>query len=238
MAPVSRSNLLTQLRSQIVTAGMPRSVDPQPRSAGNLLLTELLSAEQERRGVLVDCLFQTPGSGASLLALLSVRERGLVVVVDQQKEFNPQAAEGLGLDPGSLIVVTPTNPHDALWAWEQSLRSPRTTVIGRLEALPVRVQRRLKLAVEQGGGLGIMLRPWKLRSSGAWSDLRVAVSPLPTPSESHRKLSRRLSLEVLYLRGRLERRRLVVEVDDETASLSVVSELADPITASRRARVS
>lgn len=229
MSSVTRSRWLEQLRGQLATMSRPAGAEVEAAPRGECRLVDLLLAgESGRPGLLMDWLARDGGSGAWLLALLTVRNRRPLVIIDPQREFFPSAAAALGLDLSGLVVVLPQSRHDVLWAWEQSLRSPGTTVVGRLDSLPTPVQRRLKLAAEHGGGWGVMLRSARQQSTAAWADLRLLVSPAPTPPERSRTLARRLRVEVLYARGRLERQRLLVEVDDETASLSLVSELADP----------
>jgi len=42
--------------------------------------------------------------------------------------------------------------------------------------------RRLQLAAEQGGGLGLLIRPEAVRHQPSWADVRLLVEPLPTTS--------------------------------------------------------
>lgn len=66
---------------------------------------------------------------------------------------------GLGLDPGRMILVTPATAQDLLWAAEEALRcSGVGAVVIELGTLGLTPARRLALAAEAGGTLGLLLR--------------------------------------------------------------------------------
>jgi len=69
-----------------------------------------------------------------------------------------------GLDPAELIVVRiPTGAEftpTALWALEEALRAPSVGLVcAEIEDMDLTASRRLQLAAEAGGGLGLLLRP-------------------------------------------------------------------------------
>jgi hypothetical protein len=65
-----------------------------------------------------------------------------------------------GLDPERLLVVRPRRTVDAVWAADQCLRCPAVAaVVARLERLGRVHSRRLQLAAEAGGGIGLMVTP-------------------------------------------------------------------------------
>ena len=116
-----------------------------------------------------------------------------VVVIDPQGEFYPPGAVGLGLDLEQTIVVWPGNSREALWALEQSLRCPGVAVtlawLDRLHKLGSQSFRRLALAAETGGGLGLLLRPAACRREVSWAHVRLLVQPTPPvePGRSPKK---------------------------------------------------
>jgi protein ImuA len=65
-----------------------------------------------------------------------------------------------GLDPERLILVRCGDENEVLWAFEEALRcrgvACAVAEVGRLDLL---ASRRLQLAVEAGGGAGLVLRP-------------------------------------------------------------------------------
>ena len=69
-----------------------------------------------------------------------------------------------GLDPADLIVVRVPSDSDfavtALWATEEALRAPAVGMVcAEIEDMDLTASRRLQLAAETGGGLGLLLRP-------------------------------------------------------------------------------
>lgn len=71
-----------------------------------------------------------------------------------------------GLDPADLIVVRVPSDSDfavtALWAMEEALRAPAVGMVcAEIETLDLTASRRLQLAAETGGGLGLLLRPYR-----------------------------------------------------------------------------
>ena len=240
---LAKTQLLKQLRSRIAPGkDLRRALDQPAANHRRTLVDEFLARRGAKHGLLVEWLSDQHGSGASTLAFLTAREEQQqgrsVVVIDQQSEFYPPAAAALGLNVANLIVVRPRSWGDALWAWEQSLRSTGTTVIGHLERAPMQTLRRLKLAVEKGAGLALLLRPLTLQSEPSWADLRLLVTPvLQAPARV--SLSRQVCVQALYVRGGSDvRRSTIVDISDETISLSLVSQLADPTPESRPSRAS
>lgn len=66
---------------------------------------------------------------------------------------------GLGFDPGRLILVTPSSAQDLLWAAEEALRCRGIgAVVMEVASLGLTPARRLALAAEAGGTLGLLLR--------------------------------------------------------------------------------
>ena len=108
-----------------------------------------------------------------------------MVVLDRTGEFYPLAAVAQGIEPARLIVVHPGNKADHTWALDQALRCPAVAAVvawpesldGKLDG---RTFRRLQLAAEQGGGLGLLIRPESVRCQPSWADVRLLVEPLPS----------------------------------------------------------
>jgi protein ImuA len=205
-------------------------------------------------GTLWEWLSAGEGAGsATLTLLLAARlqaQGGALVVIDEAREFYPPAAAQRGIALERTVVVQPANARDALWAWEQALRSPAgCTVWGWLERLDDRSFRRLQLAVEAGGGLGLLLRPQTCRPS--WAEARLLVTPVgvarpesskgvgnSTPFEDSGRatLGRRLRVELLHCRGGFGGGAALVEFDHEADPVPVAVPVADPAPARRAAR--
>jgi len=214
-------------------------VDPaiETRSATRLStglppLDRLLPGGGLRRGSCLEWLAEGPGVGVARLALAVVpgalRPEGICLVIDPRREFFPRGAPELGIPFDRLVVLRPRSLDDALWGAEQALRSPAVDlVIGWDELVPRgrsadRSFRRLQLAAETGGAVGVFLRPATSRRLRCWGDLRLLVEPLPGDGGA------RWRVTLLQCRGGVPGRWLLLEHDHETGAVRLVSELAAP----------
>jgi protein ImuA len=189
-------------------------------------LDAILPERGFRGGTLVEWLADGEGTGVVTLALQAAcracRSGGGLVVVDRSREFYPPAAVRLGIEPDRLIVVYPAGKADHDWALDQSLRSGAVAATvawpdARDGQLDGRTFRRLQLAAEEGGGLGLLIRPVAARPLPSWADVRLLVEPLP--STSPYGLRRRCRVFLLRCRGGPSDRFVNVEIDDETHPL-------------------
>jgi hypothetical protein len=195
-----------------------------------------------RCGTLVEWLLAGEGSGGETLAWIvareAYREGGVLVVLDETQEFYPPAVARLGIDPARLVVIRASHAADNLWALDQVLRCPAVAAaLARLERLDGRTFRRLQLAVEQGGGLGLLLRPETARHEPSWAAVRLLVTPLagqkaegglPPVLRPPSPATRRLLIEVLHSQAGVREGSVEVEIDEETGTLHLVPPVADP----------
>lgn len=220
-----RQQLLRQLRA--FSTGPPEPREPvRLESAG---LRALFSGGL-RRGTLTEWFSEGMGAGTESLALKLVAElRGGIVVVDSERSFYPPAAAALGISLSDTILVRPQREGDALWAVEQSLRCRGVGgVVARLDRVESRSFRRLQLAAEHGGTIGVFLRPASQRAAPSWAQARFTVRALPSQPGG-----RRLQIESLHLDGGDA---MELEINDETGALCLVSRLADSTALRRTAR--
>ena len=117
-----------------------------------------------------------PGSGAGTLAFLiaayQMHDEGTLIVIDPAHSFYPPAAANLGIDLERTVVVRPSNTKDTLWALEQTLRCVGVAVaVCHLEHLDDRSFRRLQLATETGGGIGLFLRADRFAEQPSWANV-------------------------------------------------------------------
>jgi protein ImuA len=198
-----------------------RGADRRRIPSGCEALDRLLPAHGLAPGTLVEWLGSGPGSGATVLALVAAREasreRGPLVVVDRQRTFYPPAAQRWGIDLGSLIVVRPRREQDEQWAMDQVLRSAQVAaVLAWPERLDARTFRRWQLAVETGGGLGLLVRPLSARAQPSWADVRWLVRA-QTPSSDTRGW--RLHVELLRARGGPSQGKVDLEIDEPQGTI-------------------
>lgn len=218
---------IEELRRRIArleTAG--RTDESPPISCGCNALDALLPDGGVRRGTLVEWLAEEDGTGATTLAVLTAREAcrqgGALVVVDGGRQFYPPAAVRLGIALDRLLLIRVDNRADHDWAFDQALRCSAVaaaiawpeSLAGRLDG---RTFRRLQLAAERSGSLGLLLRPASVRDAPSWADLRFLVEPRPLASPQAPR--RRLRVVLLRGRGGAKGRSVELEFDDETHPL-------------------
>ncbi len=277
MSQTSRAELIRDLRQRIrqverahQPAARERVGEWESESALTLSLshssTLSLSHMVDRPGALIEWLSDGEGTGAATLALALtprlLENGGALVVIDSRREFYPPAAAALGVPLEQMVIARPASARDALWAWEQSLRSGAAAVVlGWAETLHDRAIRRLQLAAEAGSSLGFLLRPASCRATPSWAEVRLLVEAVPRPhgdkvtrwqGDKVKMLSsvtlspphlvplsssvRRLRLEVLHCRGGTSGQILELELSDEADPVRLAPRLADPASTARTAR--
>ena len=100
----------------------------------------------------------------------------LVWIAPPHEPFAPALSQQ-GIDLGRLLVVRPASAMEALWAAEQTLSSGVcAAVLLWLKGTDDRWLRRLKLAAEAGGSLGVLFRPERHRFESSPANLRIVMS--------------------------------------------------------------
>ncbi len=235
--PVSTASLVNHLRQELARWQSPRNPpDEALVSTGCPAWDALLPGGGFRRGTLVEWLADGDGTGRQTLALHVARQAcqdgGVVIVLDPERNLFPPAVFHGGIPREAFIVVQPGNPVEHIWALEQSLRCQAVAVVlAGLEKLDPVVFRRLQIAVEQGGSLGLLFRPEWVRHEPTWAEVRFWVEPQPGDL-SHR---RRVKIEVLRLRGGSAGGCIELEIDDETGAVHLARPMAHPTAAYRAA---
>jgi len=202
-------------------------------TSGSVALDRLLSDGGLSRGTLVEWLGPA-GCAATTLAMIAAREAvrdgRALVVVDRARRFYPPAAVALGITLEQLVVVGPRNQQDLEWALTQGLRCPAVgAVVAWPDTLSSQSFRRLQLAAETGGGLGLLVRPAQAVNQPSWAEVRLRVQGVPTSDKQ------RVKVELLRCRGGHGSRSVELEIDDETHTLHLASKLAPATTDPRSA---
>ncbi len=255
----SERPLVDALRKQLrhIEAQRPRR-DTCPISSGCRALDQLLPAAGLPRGSLIECLGDGPhAGGASTFAMLMARqaaiEGGAIVVLDHQHRFYPPAAAAWGVDLEALVVVQTRVCRDRIWALDQALRCPAVAAVWALqEQLDEHDFRRLQLAAEEGGGLGLLVRSRQVRNQPSWSDIQFLIHPqavvAQTAAAYQQRTGRRLRIELTRCRQGRSGGVLDVEIDEMTGAMRQVSsqhetptlyppaQLAHPASGGRSAR--
>lgn len=182
---------LEQLSRQIremETAGRPAQ---ECISSGCRTMDRHLPHGGYARGSMLELLRSGPGSGVSSIALMIARQAIVdgkyLVVIDPQRQFYPPAMKSLGIPLERIIALQPANHADAIWGLAQVLRcSAVGAVIAEVGPLEDRVARKLQLAAEQGGGLGVFLRDARsARSQPSWADVQWLVRSATPEHNTH-----------------------------------------------------
>ncbi len=134
-------------------------------------------------GSLVELLRERSASGATFLALLTARQAmangKYLVVVDRERRFYAPAMLSMGIAMDRVIVVHPESESELVWSIDQSLRSSGVgAVLAEIGRLDDRGARRLQLAAERGGGIGLLIRQSKMGlGMPSWADVQWCVRP-------------------------------------------------------------
>ncbi|MFO0871048.1 MAG: hypothetical protein U0935_19160 [Pirellulales bacterium] len=160
------------------------------------------------RGSVVEWLGGEGGTGAGTCAWGTVRQAcragGWLVVVAGRRCLCPLPWVAGGIDLRRVVVVSVERVEEELWAADQALRCPGVAAVwGRMERLTAHDFRRLKLAAEEGGSVGVWRRSARHLGRPSWADVQWWVQPIASSTQES-------SAEVLAPSVRSEERRLRV----------------------------
>jgi len=204
-------------------------------STGLHALDRLLPGEAFAYGAIHEILAQ-PGQGLPLFfaALLARAAGGIptsssshpgkaIVWSDPHANLYPPALAAIGIPLDRLFLLRPANPADELWALAECLRctgisatlaNPPT--LSRIEA------RRLQLAVESGGGAGILLRTLDNASIHYAAASRWLVQHLPG-----QRTMQRWQLQLIHAHGGRVGQTIILEACHETHHVRAFEAVAD-----------
>jgi cell division inhibitor SulA/protein ImuA len=172
-------------RIKDVSASQPLSSFRPAWSTGRRALDARLPGGGWPTASLVEVLIDASGLGEIQLFLpalvQSQRKRDgdapwIVWIAPPHEPFAPALAQE-GIELSRFIVVRPSSAMEALWAAEQALSSGVcAAVLLWLKGSDDRWLRRLKLAAEEGGALGVLFRPERHRFESSPAVLRLLLS--------------------------------------------------------------
>ncbi len=153
-------------------------------STGRPLLDACLPGGGWPTASLVEVLLETTGLGEIQLFLPALaacqcktgEARWLVWIAPPHEPYAPALVQQ-GIELGKLLVVRPDSATEALWAAEQALSSGIcAAVLLWLKGTDDRWLRRLKLAAEEGGALGVLFRPARHRFESSPASVRLLLT--------------------------------------------------------------
>jgi protein ImuA len=175
------------------------------------------------------------GAAAALFAAgIAARTRGKVLwCVTRQDLFAPAIAQA-GLEPDRVIYVEAGDEKSLLACFEEGLRHGGLgAVVAEVARLSMMASRRLQLAAESSGAIGIAVRRWRRQTEAAdfgqptasvtrWRVSALPSTPLPVPGVGRA----RWQVELIRCRAG-ESADFEVEACDAKGRLAVPSDLAD-----------
>jgi protein ImuA len=165
----------------------------------------------------------TPSFLLPILVARAAARLGRVAWCDELRQLYPPAVAALGLPLDRLLVLRPAGPVDALWAMTECLRCRG---IGACVAVLPRISRiaarKLQLAAERGGGIGLVLRPagavsWPYAAATRW---------LVRPAVGERRIQR-WSVELIHGHGGRVGQSVLLEVCRETHHVRAIEAVVD-----------
>lgn len=231
---LDRPALLAALRSRI--ACMERGRAEVPGVPLNAAIDRHLPHGGLARAAVHEVLAAEPGAAAGFCALALGRSGGTVLWIAAEPDAWPPGLARFGLSPAELVLVQARRPADGLWAMEEALRCPG--IAGALLVAPeldMTAARRLQLAAEAGGALGLLLRPDAEEAAATAALTRWRVGAMEgTGSSAHDLGDPRWRLELLRCRGGRPRDWQVVwraaaeSLDLDEAAEDIAAEAAAP----------
>jgi protein ImuA len=177
----------------------------------------------------------SPKSVALVLAKAAQSRGGRIVWSDPHCELFLPALLAAGIDLKHLILLRCLDRSDELSALAECLQNRGVSAtIATLSKLSLVEARRLQLAAERGGGIGIFLRPY---SAAINSHYAAATRWLVQPQAGDDK-TQRWSVELLHGHGGRIGQIVLLEADRDTRALRTSKPMADRQALSAPARAS
>jgi protein ImuA len=213
----------------------------------------LIDQHLPQGGLALGCLHEVAGGGegaihgaavALFAAGIGARTNGKVLwCVTKADLFAPALAQ-VGLPPDRVIYVEAGDEKSVLACFEEGLRHGGLgAVVGEVARLSMTASRRLQLAAESSGSIGLAIRRWRRQTEAAdfgqptasvtrWRVTALPSTPLPVQGVGRG----RWQLELIRCRAG-ECADFVVEACDDKGSLAIPGDLASKITLSASDRL-
>src|SRR5258706_672954 len=202
---------------------------------GLQLLDDLAGPQAFSRGAVHEILAEPnqppPYFFATLLARAAGGDRA-IVWSDPNHLLYPPAIAAAGISLNRLLLLRPKNDADELWALTESLRC---SGVGAALACPRRLStieaRRLQLAAERGGGVGLLFRPMEARSTPYAAATRWLVASI-----AGERNVQKWKLQLIHGHGGQVGKTVILEACRATNSLRVLEPVADRQVPAKKAR--
>jgi hypothetical protein len=154
-----------------------------------------------------------PKSLALLLAKAAQKTGGAIAWCDPDRELHLPVFSAAGINLRRLVLLRCANRADQLWALAECLRCPGVgATVAFIQRLSQIEARRLQLAAECGGGVGLFMRPYARGINDYYAAAtRWLIQPVPGSDQVQR-----WNIELLHGHGGQIGKVLLLEVDRET----------------------
>ncbi len=175
-------------------------------------------------GAIHECLSETdtPSFLLPILLARATAPSSHIVWCDPLRQFYPPGAVALGLPLERLLLVFPETEQETIWAATESLRCPGVgaciTTVSHLTKLHAR---RLQLAAERGGGIGMLLRPINAVTKPYAAATRWRIRPAVGE-----RTVQRWCVELIHGHGGRVGGNVLLEVCHETNHVRAITQLA------------
>jgi len=172
-----------------------------------------------------------PLSFALLLARAAQENGGAIAWNDPDRELYLPAVAAAGIDLRRLVLLRCSGRSEQMWALAECLRCPGlSAMVASVDKLSAIEARRLQLAAERGGGVGVLMRRYESRNIATYAAAsRWLIEPAPGSPQVQR-----WNVELLHGHGRRSSfnpgrtsQVLLLEVDRETRAVRASGQLAD-----------
>jgi protein ImuA len=165
------------------------------------------------------------GAPSLVLPLLVARAaapNGWIVWCDLDRQFYPPGAAAMGLPLERLIILRTAGEKEQLWAATECLRSAGVAACVMAQSRLTFVQaRRLQLAAERGGGVGLLLRP----ANAVSRPYAAATRWIVRPAAGERTVQRWV-VKLIHGHGGRVGESVLLEVYRETHHVRAISRVA------------
>ena len=178
-------------------------------------------------------LLWAPDDGAPLHFAMHLARRnmesGAIVFCDDQQEIYPPALAAMNIPLDRLYLLHPQKREDRVWAIAECLSckgvAATVATIDRLSRIETR---RLQLAAERGGGIGLLLRPMIRTQSGLQAPQIYAAATrwVVAPARGERTVQR-WEVKLIHGHGGRVGQTVILEHSRETNLMRTTEKLAD-----------
>jgi protein ImuA len=187
-------------------------------------IDDLLPADGLARGAVHELLSASRHPTPRFFALLIARATSRAIVwCDPRRTLYPPAVEAAGIPLEKIFLLHPQTPQDQSWAIAECMQCKGVgATIAQVSKLSRIEARRLQLAAEKGGGIGILLRPMDRNASLYAAATRWLLAPVPGL-----RTLQRWKIQLIHAHGGRVGKTVILEHCRETNTLRAAEPVAD-----------